>query len=234
MLGILVVQDLALGLMLAVLPALDRPPAEIGIAVLQAAVKIGLFALGATIIGIWVVPRFLRLLASTESRELFLLGIVAMCLGIALVTAYLGLSIEMGAFVAGLMISEVEYADQTLAYVEPLRDIFAALCFCGDRDADRSGLLMGQSGSDSRLSLNRLYWQVCDYYAASQAVWLSAANGADCWFGTGTNRGIFLRPRERRAQSGASIAASIFIALGNDGADSSSHPIYPQIDSQPV
>ena len=129
MLGILVVQDLALGLMLAVLPALDRPPAEIGIAVLQAAVKIGLFALGATIIGIWVVPRFLRLLASTESRELFLLGIVAMCLGIALVTAYLGLSIEMGAFVAGLMISEVEYADQTLAYVEPLRDIFAALFF---------------------------------------------------------------------------------------------------------
>jgi monovalent cation:H+ antiporter-2, CPA2 family len=129
MLGILVVQDLALGLMLAVLPALDRPPAEIGIAVLQAAVKIGLFALGATIIGIWVVPRFLRLLASTESRELFLLGIVAMCLGIALVTAYLGLSIEMGAFVAGLMISEAEYADQTLAYVEPLRDIFAALFF---------------------------------------------------------------------------------------------------------
>ncbi|WP_310412096.1 cation:proton antiporter [Chamaesiphon sp. OTE_8_metabat_110] len=129
MLGILVVQDLALGLMLAVLPALDRPPAEIGIAVLQAALKIGLFALGATIIGIWVVPRFLRLLASTESRELFLLGIVAMCLGIALVTAYLGLSIEMGAFVAGLMISEVEYADQTLAYVEPLRDIFAALFF---------------------------------------------------------------------------------------------------------
>ncbi len=129
MLGILVVQDLALGLMLAVLPALDRPPAEIGIAVLQAAVKIGLFALGATIVGIWVVPRFLRLLASTESRELFLLGIVAMCLGIALVTAYLGLSIEMGAFVAGLMISEAEYADQTLAYVEPLRDIFAALFF---------------------------------------------------------------------------------------------------------
>jgi monovalent cation:H+ antiporter-2, CPA2 family len=129
MLGILVVQDLALGLMLAVLPALDRPPAEIGIAVLQAGLKIGLFAIGATIIGIWVVPRFLRLLASTESRELFLLGIVAMCLGIALVTAYLGLSIEMGAFVAGLMISEVEYADQTLAYVEPLRDIFAALFF---------------------------------------------------------------------------------------------------------
>jgi monovalent cation:H+ antiporter-2, CPA2 family len=129
MLGILVVQDLALGFMLAVLPALDRPVAEIGIAVAQAAIKIGLFAICATLTGIWIVPRLLRLLASTESRELFLLGIVTLCLGIALITEKLGLSIEMGAFVAGLMISEVEYADQTLAYVEPLRDIFAALFF---------------------------------------------------------------------------------------------------------
>ncbi len=129
MLGILVVQDLALGFMLAVLPALDRPPAEIGAAVTQAAIKIGLFAAASVIIGIWVVPRLLRLLASTESRELFLLGTVTLCLGIALVTEHLGLSIEMGAFVAGLMISEVEYADQTLAYVEPIRDVFAALFF---------------------------------------------------------------------------------------------------------
>jgi monovalent cation:H+ antiporter-2, CPA2 family len=129
MLGILVVQDLALGFMLAVLPALDRPPAEIGMAVLQAAVKIGLFALGATAFGMWVMPRLLRLLSSTESRELFLLGIVTLCLGIALITEHLGLSIEMGAFVAGLMISEAEYADQTLAYVEPIRDVFAALFF---------------------------------------------------------------------------------------------------------
>jgi monovalent cation:H+ antiporter-2, CPA2 family len=129
MLGILVVQDLALGFMLAVLPALDRPPEEIGSAVTQAAIKIGLFAAGSIVTGIWVVPRLLRLLASTESRELFLLGIVTLCLGIALITEHLGLSIEMGAFVAGLMISEVEYADQTLAYVEPIRDVFAALFF---------------------------------------------------------------------------------------------------------
>ena len=129
MLGILVVQDLALGFMLAVLPALDKPPAEIGLAVVQAGVKIGLFAAGSVMFGIWVVPRLLKLLAKTESRELFLLGVVTLCLGIALVTEYLGLSIEMGAFVAGLMISEVEYADQTLAYVEPIRDVFAALFF---------------------------------------------------------------------------------------------------------
>lgn len=129
MLGILVVQDLALGVMLAVLPALDKPAEEIGLAIGWALLQTGIIALGAVVAGIWVIPRLLRLLARTESRELFLLGIVALCLGIALLTEHLGLSIEMGAFVAGLMISEVEYADQTLTYVEPLRDIFASLFF---------------------------------------------------------------------------------------------------------
>ncbi|BAY48296.1 sodium/hydrogen exchanger [Scytonema sp. HK-05] len=129
MLGILVVQDLALGLMIAVLPALHQPAESLVIAVLLALLRIGLFAAGAVAAGIWLIPPLLRVLARTESRELFLLGVVALCLGIALLTEYMGLSIEMGAFVAGLMISEVEYADQTLTYVEPLRDIFASLFF---------------------------------------------------------------------------------------------------------
>ncbi|MBF2026531.1 MAG: cation:proton antiporter [Oscillatoriales cyanobacterium C42_A2020_001] len=129
LLGILVVQDLALGLMLAVLPALDKPVEEIGLAVGWALIQTGLFALGAIAAGIWVIPRLLRVIARTESRELFLLCVVALGLAIALLTEHLGLSIEMGAFVAGLMISEVEYSDQTLTYVEPLRDIFASLFF---------------------------------------------------------------------------------------------------------
>jgi monovalent cation:H+ antiporter-2, CPA2 family len=129
MLGILVVQDLALGLMLAVLPALDKPIEEIGLALGWAVLQTGLFAVGAVVAGIWLIPPLLRLLAKTESRELFLLGVCAICLGIALLTEHLGLSIEMGAFVAGLMISEAEYADEALTYVEPIRDIFASLFF---------------------------------------------------------------------------------------------------------
>jgi CPA2 family monovalent cation:H+ antiporter-2 len=129
MLGILVVQDLALGLMLAVLPALNEPAEAISISVASALLRIGLSAIAAIGFGTYIVPRLLRMLAKTESQELFLLGVVTLCLGIALVTYYLGFSIEMGAFVAGLMISEVEYADQTLTYVEPLRDLLAALFF---------------------------------------------------------------------------------------------------------
>jgi monovalent cation:H+ antiporter-2, CPA2 family len=129
MLGMLVVQDLAVGLMLAILPTLDHAPGEIGVAIGWALFKIALVGAGAIIGGVWVLPPLLRFLAWTESRELFLLGVVALCLGIALLTEHIGLSIEMGAFLAGLMIAEVEYADQTLAYVEPLRDIFATLFF---------------------------------------------------------------------------------------------------------
>ena len=127
-LGILIIQDLALGLMLAVLPALDHPE-SVGTAVAKALAVTALFAGAAIVAGIWLIPPFLRWVASTESRELFLLSVIVLCLGIALLTEHLGLSIEMGAFVAGLMISEVEYADQALTYVEPLRDVFATLFF---------------------------------------------------------------------------------------------------------
>jgi CPA2 family monovalent cation:H+ antiporter-2 len=127
-LGILIIQDLALGLMLAVLPALDHPE-SVGIEVIKALSVTALFAGVAIAAGIWLIPPFLRWVAGTESRELFLLSVIVLCLGIALLTESLGLSIEMGAFVAGLMISEVEYADQALTYVEPLRDVFATLFF---------------------------------------------------------------------------------------------------------
>ncbi len=127
-LGMLIIQDLALGLMLAVLPALNHPE-TVGIEVAKALAVTALFAGAAIVAGIWVIPPFLRWVASTESRELFVLSVIVLCLGIALLTEHLGLSIEMGAFVAGLMISEVEYADQALTYVEPLRDVFATLFF---------------------------------------------------------------------------------------------------------
>lgn len=129
MLGILIIQDLALGLMLAVLPALNQPLDQIGVAMAVALVKLALFVLGAIALGKWLIPLYLKLLAKTESKEIFLLGVVALCLCIALLTGEIGLSTEMGAFVAGLMISEVEYADQTLDYVESLRDICAAAFF---------------------------------------------------------------------------------------------------------
>ncbi|MBW4564488.1 MAG: cation:proton antiporter [Mojavia pulchra JT2-VF2] len=128
MLAILIAQDLALGVMLAIFPAL-RHSENITMALGIATLKILVFVTVAIILSRWIVPPVIRSFAATESNELFLLAVIALCLGVALTTAALGLSIAMGAFVAGLMISEIDYADQALAKVLPLRDTFASLFF---------------------------------------------------------------------------------------------------------
>ncbi|HIK44449.1 MAG TPA: cation:proton antiporter [Leptolyngbyaceae cyanobacterium M65_K2018_010] len=128
MLALLIAQDLALGLMLALLPVLNQPEA-LGLALGLALLKILVFLAGAWTLGRWGVPRLMQVIAATESSELFLLTVVVLCLGVAWLTSQLGLSIAMGAFVAGLMISEIDYADQALGKILPLRDTFACLFF---------------------------------------------------------------------------------------------------------
>ncbi|PSB54343.1 cation:proton antiporter [Chamaesiphon polymorphus] len=147
MLAILVVQDLGLGLMLAVLPVLTQPASAIGLALLGAVLKALLFIAGAIVAGIWLIPVLVRSLARTGSQELFSLGILALCLGIALITSAIGLSIEMGAFVAGLMISNVEYADNALDRVLPMRDVFATLFFASIGVLIDPGFLLANLGT---------------------------------------------------------------------------------------
>lgn len=129
MLAMLVVQDLGLGVMLAVLPALTQPADTIAIAVVTASLKAIAFLGVALMAGRWLIPSLVRSLARSGSQELFLLGILVLCLGIALLTSALGLGIAMGAFVAGLTVSNVEYADHALDRILPMRDVFATLFF---------------------------------------------------------------------------------------------------------
>jgi CPA2 family monovalent cation:H+ antiporter-2 len=129
MLAMLVVQDLGLGVMVAVLPALTQPADAIGMALVTASLKAIVFLTAALIAGRWLIPPMVRSLARSGSQEIFLLGILVLCLGIALLTSKLGLGIEMGAFVAGLTVSNVEYADHALDRILPMRDVFATLFF---------------------------------------------------------------------------------------------------------
>jgi CPA2 family monovalent cation:H+ antiporter-2 len=145
MLAILIAQDLALGLMLAILPALNNP-ANLGPALGAALLKVLVFLAAAIAAGRWLVPLLIKRIAETESGELFLITVIALCLGVALITAKLGLSIEMGAFVSGLMISEIDYADQALAKVLPMRDTFASLFFASIGMLIDPHVLMGNFG----------------------------------------------------------------------------------------
>src|SRR5262249_61161222 len=77
----------------------------------------------------YVVPRLLEHIVRSRSRELFLLTIIVLCLGIAWLTSLGGLSLALGAFIAGLVISESEYSHQAMAEVLPFRDSFNSLFF---------------------------------------------------------------------------------------------------------
>jgi CPA2 family monovalent cation:H+ antiporter-2 len=128
-LGILIVQDLAVVPMVVVLPALAVGGANLFAELGFAALKAGGVLFGAYLVGGRLVPWALARAAVSRSRELFLLGIVALTLGTALATFALGLSLAFGAFLAGLAVAETEYRHQVVAEVLPLRDLFASLFF---------------------------------------------------------------------------------------------------------
>jgi len=128
MIGILIVQDLAVVPLMILLPQLSDPAAGLpvlGIAVLKSA----LFLTAMILLGTKWLPRLLALIASWNSRELFLLSITAIGLGIGYATYLAGLSFAFGAFVAGMVLSESDYGHQALSDIIPLRDLFGLLFF---------------------------------------------------------------------------------------------------------
>lgn len=128
MLGILVVQDLAVVPLMIVLPELSDPSgglAKVGIAAARAALLLGVIVVFST----RVVPRLMAVVARWNSRELFFLSTITLAVGVGYVAWRFGLSMAIGAFVAGLVVSESEYAHQALSDVAPLRDLFGMLFF---------------------------------------------------------------------------------------------------------
>jgi CPA2 family monovalent cation:H+ antiporter-2 len=129
MLGILLVQDLAVVPMMVIMPAIGEGGAglwvSLGIAFAKAVGFIGVMLL----LGYWGMPWFLSKVAGQRSRELFLLTVIVLCLAAAFGTYYFGLSEAFGAFAAGLLISQSGFARQAFADIMPLRDTFGALFF---------------------------------------------------------------------------------------------------------
>jgi CPA2 family monovalent cation:H+ antiporter-2 len=77
----------------------------------------------------WIVPFLLFQIARTRNRELFLLFVVLTCTGVAWLTSLAGLSLALGALVAGLIISESEYSSQAIGNIIPFRDVFTSFFF---------------------------------------------------------------------------------------------------------
>jgi CPA2 family monovalent cation:H+ antiporter-2 len=128
MIGMLIVQDLAVVPMMIILPELDHLEQGLpmlGLAILRAVA----FLVGMIYVGTRMIPFLLKRIAAWNSRELFLIAIMALGLGIGYATYLTGLSFAFGAFVAGMVLSESEYSHQALSDIIPLRDIFGMLFF---------------------------------------------------------------------------------------------------------
>ena len=141
-----VVQDLSLVPMLALTPLLAGDSENL-IGSLLRSLGLAAVALGAVIVlGTRVVPRVLYVVARSGSRELFLLVVVVIALGTAVASHQAGLSLALGAFLAGLVVSESEFDSQVLTEIIPLRDLFATLFFVALGMLIEPSLLVGEAG----------------------------------------------------------------------------------------
>ncbi|TDU80808.1 CPA2 family monovalent cation:H+ antiporter-2 [Prosthecobacter fusiformis] len=137
--GWLVVEDLFTVFVLVLLPAVFGAPAEgaeaaasggLIWAMLWTTVKICALVAFTFIVGGWAIPRLLAYIARTGSRELFTLAVLVIALGIAVGAAKLfGVSMELGAFLAGMVVARSEFSTRAATDALPMKDAFAVLFF---------------------------------------------------------------------------------------------------------
>ncbi|UCG79088.1 MAG: cation:proton antiporter [Nitrospirota bacterium] len=127
-LGVLIFQDLCVVLFLLLIPLLaggDKRSERIILVLLESVAIVTAVLLLAR----WIVPVLLHKIVQTRKSELFVITIIFLCFGAAFLTFEIGLSLALGAFIAGLIISESEYSYQALSDILPFRDSFNGIFF---------------------------------------------------------------------------------------------------------
>jgi CPA2 family monovalent cation:H+ antiporter-2 len=128
-LGILIFQDVIIVPMILLTPLLAGAANGSGEFFFILTAK-GIAIVGFVIVSAkWIVPHLLYQIARTRSQELFMVCIIVICLSIAWMTSSAGLSLALGAFMAGLIISESEYSHHALGSILPFRDVFTSFFF---------------------------------------------------------------------------------------------------------
>ncbi|VVE60741.1 potassium transporter [Pandoraea anapnoica] len=127
--GVLLFQDLAVVPLLIVISALGGNSKALVLALSLAALKIT----GALALLLWIgqklVGRWFHIVAARRSQELFMLNLLLLTLGLAYITEHLGLSMALGAFIAGMLIAETPFRHQVEDDIKPFRDVLLGLFF---------------------------------------------------------------------------------------------------------
>ncbi|MEO5334291.1 MAG: cation:proton antiporter [Magnetococcus sp. YQC-5] len=173
--GILIFQDLIIVPMLLMIPLLtgksDQPWRELGIFVAKF-LGISLFLLfGAR----RLIPSILYSIVRLRDQELFFLSVIVTGLGVAWLTATAGLSLALGAFLAGLILSESEYGHQAFASVLPFRDLFTSLFFVSVGMLLDAGFLIDHIGIVTAVTLIILFLKAVVAGGASLATGIGLA-----------------------------------------------------------
>ena len=127
--GVLLFQDLAVVPLLILIPALAGAPSEMAPVLLLALTKAAIVLSILLFFGQRPMRAWFHLVATQKSSELFVLNVLLITLGLAFITEQAGLSLALGAFVAGMLISETEYRYQVEDDIKPFRDVLLGLFF---------------------------------------------------------------------------------------------------------
>ncbi len=128
-LGVLLFQDLAVVPLLVLIPALGSPGEELVAALAWAMLKAGVLLTLLLVGGQKLMRWWLTLVARRKSEELFILNLLLITLGLAWMTEHAGLSLALGAFVAGMLVAETEYKHQVETDIRPFHDVLLGLFF---------------------------------------------------------------------------------------------------------
>ncbi len=128
-LGILIFQDMAIVPMIALVPVLGNIRSASPLAILSRFLLSGAAIAAVFAVARYLMPRILHQVVRTRIREIFLITSLFVCLGMASLTSSLGLSLALGAFLAGVIISESEYSHQVVSDILPFKDVFNSLFF---------------------------------------------------------------------------------------------------------
>lgn len=127
--SVLLFQDLALVPLLILVPALAYPPGNLVATLAWAAFKAMLVLVLLLFIGQKLIRSWFHIVVKRRSQELFMLNLLLMTLGAAWITERAGLSLALGAFIVGMLISETEYKHQVEEDIKPFRDVLLGLFF---------------------------------------------------------------------------------------------------------
>ncbi|RZI44931.1 potassium transporter [Herbaspirillum sp. HC18] len=127
--GILLFQDLAVVPLLILVPALAKNSGDLAVTLALAMMKAGIVLVLLLVIGQRLMRNWFHIVVKRRSQELFMLNLLLVTLGAAWITEQAGLSMALGAFVAGMLISETEYKHQVEEDIKPFRDVLLGLFF---------------------------------------------------------------------------------------------------------